>query len=944
MTYTQTTVATGSSSLGEIGAFPVDESKRVVNQTSFVSGETYYLTSSEDLVKLQDLVNSGVDTTNVTFELMNDIDMEGVSFRGIGKDDTNAFKGTFNGNDNVISNLTINTTESYVGLFGYVKGATIDSIGLENADITGDNYVGGLVGIARDSSSITNSYATGSVTATGSNAYVGGLVGIARDSSSITNSYATGSVTGTGNYANVGGLVGCASSSNITNSYATGSVTATVSNVYVGGLVGCASSSNITNSYATGSVTGTGNYAFVGGLVGFASSSSITNSYATGSVTATGSNASVGGLVGGVYGSSPTIDGYFDTQTTGQTVGVGSGTYTGTVTGVTTSQLNNLISAGTLPDFSDGFDWVNEAMRVVNQTSFTAGQTYYLTTYEDLVKLQDLVNSGVDTTNVTFELMSDIDMSGVSFRGIGNSTYAFKGTFNGNDHVISNLTINTTEDYVGLFGSVTGATIDSIGLENANITGNNYVGGLVGRASSGSITNSYATGSVTGNDYVGGLVGGARDSSSITNSYATGSVTGTGNSAYVGGLVGYAAYSSITNSYATGSVTATGSNAAVGGLVGRASSGSITNSYATGSVTGNNYVGGLGGNVYAGSITNSYATGSVTGGSNARVGGLVGYVFGSNSTINGYFDQNTTGQTVGIGSINSSSTVSGTVTGVTTEGLNSLIADGTLADYTPSDAIVVKNGNNTLGYIRVDNDTTLGEIITELEKYGISGSINNGVISLSSSNGYTVSGDIVDELGLKVNGASNTLTLGETEGTLSTSTTLDNLGLTSATVTVMSNGTQHTITLNSSSTMQDLIDELDNYGISASISSDGKITIQGNDNNYILGMDSNLQSKLNLTAPFNTTQVVNSYTNTNSDRLVNEDVSTLNNSSTLSELGLSSDSYITVVQNGTESVITLSNSKTVGDLITELSNKGITASVEDGKLTKVLQLVLKMEN
>ena len=38
----------------------VEESKRVVNQTTFQSGETYYLTTSDDLVKLQDLVNSGV--------------------------------------------------------------------------------------------------------------------------------------------------------------------------------------------------------------------------------------------------------------------------------------------------------------------------------------------------------------------------------------------------------------------------------------------------------------------------------------------------------------------------------------------------------------------------------------------------------------------------------------------------------------------------------------------------------------------------------------------------------------------------------------------------------------------------------------------------------------------------------------------------------------------
>ena len=73
----------------------VDQNKRLVKQYSFVAGETYYVDKSEDLVKLQNLVNSGVDTTNVTFELTSDIDMTGVTFRGIGIDSTNRFKGTF---------------------------------------------------------------------------------------------------------------------------------------------------------------------------------------------------------------------------------------------------------------------------------------------------------------------------------------------------------------------------------------------------------------------------------------------------------------------------------------------------------------------------------------------------------------------------------------------------------------------------------------------------------------------------------------------------------------------------------------------------------------------------------------------------------------------------------------------------------------------------------
>ena len=302
---------------GNDDANGVDESKRVVNQTTFTKGETYFVTNSDDLVKLQDLVNSGVDTTDVTFELTSDINMTGINFRGIGTgggdmdnpDETKVFKGDFKGNNHVISNLSINTTEDCAGLFGYVYGGSIDSVGLENCEVSGNWYVGGLAGRI--------------------------------DGGSITNSYVTGSVEG---QMNVGGLAGCVYNGSITNSYATGSVTG---DKYVGGLVGDVQSASITNSYATGSVTGD---KYVGGLVGDVQSASITNSYATGSVTG---SVRVGGLVGVAY-STPTLNGYYDSQKTGQTVGVGTGGYTGTVTGVTTAELEELIKNGTLPQYNYG--------------------------------------------------------------------------------------------------------------------------------------------------------------------------------------------------------------------------------------------------------------------------------------------------------------------------------------------------------------------------------------------------------------------------------------------------------------------------------------------------------------------------------------------------------------------------------------------------------------
>jgi hypothetical protein len=198
----------------------------------------------------------------------------------------------------------------------------------------------------------------------------------------------------------------------------------------------------------------------------------------------------------------------------------------------------------------------------------------------------------------------------------------FLGDFNGNGHVISNLTINQpTKDYIGLFGYVgSGGQVKNLGVKNVNLTGRNPVGGLAGYNYYGSITSCYATGVVSGTSDVGGLVG-RRFFGSITSCYATVAVSGT---SYVGGLVGNNYNGSMTSCYATGAVTGTGDY--VGGLIG-VIYGTITSCYATGAVTGTgDYVGGLIGVIY-GTITSCYATGTVSGIS--YVGGLVGVIYGS---------------------------------------------------------------------------------------------------------------------------------------------------------------------------------------------------------------------------------------------------------------------------------------------------------------------------
>ena len=221
---------------------------------------------------------------------------------------------------------------------------------------------------------------------------------------------------------------------------------------------------------------------------------------------------------------------------------------------------------------------------------------------------------GVDSGCAGYELTIDLDFdtdgdgqvdadgtywnNGAGWVPIGTSTDPFATTFEGNGHTIRHLFVDRNTDYVGLFGHTEGAffVIRHVGLTNVAVTGNDYVGGLVGW-NRGGITGSYVTGQVSGHTYTGGLVG--YNYSGITGSYATGRVSG---HTYTGGLVGYNSGGAIVGSYATGRVSG---SVSVGGLA-ETTGRIITASYATGPVSGDSDVGGLVGLSLSGTITASY--------------------------------------------------------------------------------------------------------------------------------------------------------------------------------------------------------------------------------------------------------------------------------------------------------------------------------------------------
>lgn len=242
-----------------------------------------------------------------------------------------------------------------------------------------------------------------------------------------------------------------------------------------------------------------------------------------------------------------------------------------------------------------------------------------------LIETEEHLDAMRDDLMAHYKLNADIDLTeylaegGAGYNGgagwlpIGSYTNKFKGTFDGDGHTITGLTINRSTDNVGLFSSTdSNVVIENVHLVNAIVIGGDHNSAVLVGDNSGSIMNSHVTGEVEGNNSVGGLVG--YNDGSISYSSASGKVKGED---YVGGLVGES-YGSITNSFATAEVIG---GFDVGGLVGY-SEDFIQNSYATGDVFGDDCVGGLVGYNYGGEITNSVAKGNVTG--EINVGGLVG--------------------------------------------------------------------------------------------------------------------------------------------------------------------------------------------------------------------------------------------------------------------------------------------------------------------------------
>ncbi len=226
-----------------------------------------------------------------------------IAFVPIGKDSTHYFAGTiFGGNDSDANNRTMRTINlniqqsgvSNVGLFGYVKGATISHLTTAGT-IVGGAAVGGLVGYA-DGVTISNCRNNASISG---KSFIGGIVGKATNAT-INASHNTNTIQGSST--NVGGILGGSDTADnnilITSCYNTAKISG-IDNV--GGITGRFAKNGdkdvkISNCYNLGEVFGTADS--IGGIVGFSENGCVVE-YCYNKAKITGSYA-LGGIVGSI--------------------------------------------------------------------------------------------------------------------------------------------------------------------------------------------------------------------------------------------------------------------------------------------------------------------------------------------------------------------------------------------------------------------------------------------------------------------------------------------------------------------------------------------------------------------------------------------------------------------------------------------------------------------
>ncbi len=438
----------------------------------------------------------------------------------IGRDED--FSGYYDGDGFSITNLVIAADNmNNIGLFSELKsGAKIKGVNLINVDITGGDYVGALAGQTATDVLIENSSASGKITG---DSYIGGLIGYNR--AKIDNSATDITIEAD---SNVGGLVGELYRASISDSEASGNIIATGSRV--GGLVGSAigkrdeddGKGDIISSSAYGNVTAS--QEDVGGLIGRSIDNKVLESHSHGEVV--GKDDSVGGLIGNAGRVR------IDNSTTNSNV-IGTGQHVGGFIG--TQGVYGIAGGNISNSFAYG-DVTGKASQVGGFSGYLwAGEISNSGAYGNVNGEGERVGGFIGEIRYGIRTVKNSYA-----KGDVNANSSYVGGFVGRlvgfiEECYASGNVSGDGDYVGGFAGFNAySTATDYTIRRSYYAGEvdgsgEYIGGFVGD-NRGAILNSYAIGKLEADsesDLVGGFVGrnGGWSDIGIVNSFAAVEVT-----------------------------------------------------------------------------------------------------------------------------------------------------------------------------------------------------------------------------------------------------------------------------------------------------------------------------------------------------------------------------------------------------------------------------------
>ena len=536
----------------------------------------YQIGTADELRWFANQVNSG--NTAAWAVLTTSINLGGEAWTPIGTSSSNRYTGTFDGAGHTIDGMTIQSTGYYMGFVGYLyTNGVIQNLTLgENCSVSCDgDYVGGICGY-NYGGTITGCTNHGTVNNTGTgDEYTGGICAYNRSGSTVTGCTNTGTVSGTGTY--VGGVCGC-NSSTVTNSTHTGTVSGT--GTYVGGICAYNNRSTVDNCYWLEGTCDKGIGGSAGGGTTNAEEKTATE-FASGEVAF---------LLNGSSSDSPVWY---------QNLGEGGDPYP------VPDSSHGIVYAEQYCDGTATGNYGNSQIIHANyangfctgcgkyQPAELNGAVYEISNAGQLFWFAGLVNGTLEgtTQNVAANavLLNNITIpADMAWTPIGNASTIYTGTFDGQNHTISGMTIENAESYSGLFGNVTGTVRDFTVTGSITITGDetvSRVGGAVGslgiKTAGGTVSGVTSDVDITvsaGNDHIGGVVGSMPENSSPTveSCVYTGNITVTVEAGSVAGVVGYIRTGTIQNCANQGGISInTGGNGSVGGILGYCNNGKI---------------------------------------------------------------------------------------------------------------------------------------------------------------------------------------------------------------------------------------------------------------------------------------------------------------------------------------------------------------------------------